>query len=381
MKIKQHFAASASGVAMLILFCCTSCKKENISGTPVSSSDSSDVRLKNINTKVLFGSPVNNNFTDTAYTNITLREFSAGQSLWYARYGGWLSQFTYDFTNFNAVVNWLLQNGKAAQMHMLIGPNQYMPEWLVTGTWTNAQLDTLLLRMIYAIMDANDNKNNVDVWNVVNEAFNYDNGFYQTDVIWNQLGWEADQSGLTGADKINTKHPVYIRKAFQYCREKTNNKLELRDYNIENNNPVYGWDDKHKGFYQLVKHMQNSGIPINAAGIQGHQETNNTGWLIQNNDLQTVVQKFKALGLDVYITEMDMACYNGWNSTVAQQQRSDYYNYTLQAIKGGATRIYTWGIKDGDPYWLTYNHPLLWDETYRRKQAYFGVAQALNDTK
>ena len=357
----------------------SSCKKQNFIAL-----NSSAENLLALNPRILAGSPINTDSINLipAYKSIVENEFSCGQSLWYARYGGWEGPYKYDFSTFDATVNWMKANNKSPMMHMLIGPNQYMPDWLLNNKWTNAQLDTLLKKMIYAFMDDNNNKNKVDVWNVVNEAFNYDNGFYQSDVIWNQLGYEKDKSGLTGADKINAKHPVYIRKAFQYCRDKTNRKLELRDYNIENNNPQYGWDDKHKGFYQLVKHMQNSGIPVNAVGIQGHHDINGIGWLTQNNDLQNTVAKFKALGVDVYITEMDMASgTQTWNAALAQQQKTDYYNYTLQAIRGGASRICTWGIHDGDTYWLTYEHPLLWDENYKKKPAYYGVRQALLDAK
>lgn len=381
MKSPQHLVGYLL-ILSAIVFYSTSCKKQAVSNTGVT--ETSTDQLQIINANVLVGSPVDIDSINLIpkYKNIVLTQFNCGQAKWYARYGGWNGPYDYDFNNFNGTVNWLAANKKSPMMHMLIGPDSYMPDWLLNKTWTKAQLDSMLKKMIYAFMDANDNKNKVDVWNVVNEAFNYDNGAYQAGMIWNQLGWENDKSGLTGADKINAKHPIFIRKAFQYCRDKTNKKLELRDYNIENNNSTYGFDDKHKGFYQLVKHMLNSGIPLDAVGIQGHHEISNINWLTQNNDLQTIVTKFKALGLDVYITEMDMASgTQTWNNTLAQQQKNDYYNYILQSINGGASRVCTWGISDGDPYWLTNEHPLLWDENYNKKPAYYGVKQALVETR
>ena len=46
-------------------------------------------------------------------------------------------------------------------------------------------------------------------------------------------------------------------------------KLELRDYGIE------FWDGskKARAFYQLVKHLVNSGVPLDAVGFQGHFRT------------------------------------------------------------------------------------------------------------
>ena len=39
--------------------------------------------------------------------------------------------------------------------------------------------------------------------------------------------------------------------------------------------------------------------------------------------------------------------------------------------------IVTWGLRDGDPYWLTNGHPLLFDEGLTRKKAYDGVREGL----
>lgn len=390
LRVKNWFVVlGLAGISVIFFSACGKSSNSTSTTAVVNAEDSSDVHLKNINGKVLIGSYIENKFADTAYANFAAKEFSAGQITWFAAWGGWPSENSYYFADFNAVVNWLKQNSISTHMHMLVGPNFYMPEWLVKGTWTNDQLDALLKNMIYSIMDANDNKNKVDVWNVVNESF-YDDGNYvtDTDTIWNRLGWEADQSGLSGVDKINAQHPVFIRKAFQYARDKTSAKLEYRDCGIESNNPAgypnstcLGGDKKHKAVYQLLKHMRNSGIPVDAVGIQGHRDIGNVDKLTQNNDLQNTIQKFKALGLEVYVTELDIGTAGQtWNDALAIQQKTDYYNYLLQAINGGASRIYIWGIADGsDPTWRTNEHPLPWDENYKRKPAYYGIVQALNN--
>ena len=97
----------------------------------------------------------------------------------------------------------------------------------------------------------------------------------QVKIIADELGANKEplrreiMKALATALDIAGDHPgAKTLRAYYAQLQKTNKKLELRDYNIENNNPQYGFDDKHKGFYQLVKHMQNSGIPIDAVGIQ-----------------------------------------------------------------------------------------------------------------
>ncbi len=365
-----------------ILLLLANCSKKS----PAPTSDPTDtlpnIGLKDINQRVLIGSPLEISRGNDKYQSIVKAEFSTGQSLWYPAWGGWVGENNYDFKEFNANINWMKANSISPTMHMLVGPDNYMPDWLLKRTWQKDQLDTMLRQMIYSIMNTNDNKMKVDVWNVANELFD-DDGTYRTNMMWRQLGWENDNSGLTGNDLINTKHPLFIRKAFTYCREKTNKKLELRDFNIESDNPTTQNYRKNKALFQLVKHMINEQIPIDAVGIQGHLSIGETAWIFDNNMLRETVKKYKSLGIEVYITELDFRTDNrSWNKTLSEQQKQDYYNYVKQAIEGGANRINFWGVQDGfDPFWLLTEHPLLWDENLEKKPAYFGVKMALEATK
>lgn len=338
--------------------------------------------LKNLNPRILIGAPLEISRGNEKYQGIIKTEFSTGQSLWYPAWGGWLAEKQYDFKEFNANVNWMKANNISPTMHMLVGPNNYMPDWLLNGNWQNTQLDSLLRGMIYNIMDTNDNKTKVDVWNVANELFD-DDGTYRTNMIWRQLGWENDKSGLAGDAKINTQHPIFVRKAFTYCREKTTKKLEIRDFNLESDDPTTQNYRKNKALFQLVKHMINDNIPIDAVGIQGHLSIGKNDWIFDKNMLRETVKKYKSLGVEVYITELDVRTDNrDWNARLAEQQKQDYYNYVKQAIEGGANHINFWGLQDGfDPFWLLTEHPLLWDENMEKKPAYSGVKAALEATK
>ena len=316
--------------------------------------------------------------------NIHSTEFNAGQALWYAGFGGWPADGTFNYEDFNAVVNWMIDNELSPHTHMLVGPNFYMPEWLLNTSWTNEELDTQLKILVQGIIASNDNKTKVDIWNIVNEVFNQD-GTYRSegDMLWNQLGFEVDNSGLKGDDLINLQHPVFIGKAFLYAREETDKTLEYRDYLIESTNPAHGWDKKHKAVYQLLKHLQNSDIPIDAIGIQGHYDIGNSDWILEDNRLAKVIEKFRTLNLEVYITELDIGSQELlWTNELAELQKDDYYSVVKQAVEGGASRIYVWGIQDGlDMGWRTNEHPLPWDETLDKKPAYSGIKAALEDTK
>lgn len=338
--------------------------------------------LKKANPAILVGSPlIPSSLEIEKYTDIVSAEFSAGQSLWYARWDGWLSESEYNFSNLNKVIDYMHENQITSQVHMIVGPDFYMPDWLLNGTWSNEEIDGLLKALIFAIMEVNDNKSKVDTWNVVNEAFDQDGGY--SEMFWNQLGWEDDASGLTGEDKINDKHPVFIRKAFEYSREKTASKLEYRDYLIESSDPANGWDKKQKAVFQLLKHMLNSNIPVDAVGIQGHHDIGKLDWVTRERGVKEAVEKFRSLGLEVHLTEVDIGTKDrSWSEALAIQQESDYYDYIKQAIQGGAKRIYTWGVQDGlDTGWRTNEHPLPWNENLEKKPAYSGILRALEESK
>ena len=338
--------------------------------------------LKDVNPRVLIGSPLEISRGNDKYYSIIKTEFNTGQSLWYARWDGWTGENVFNFSEFNNNVNWMKANNISPTMHMLVGPDTYMPDWLIKGNYNETQLDSLLKRMIYGIMDTNDNKTKVDVWNVLNELFD-DDGTYRTNMLWLKMGWETDNSKLTGDDKINARHPIFIRKVLQYCREKTNKKLELRDFGIESDQTSYEFYKKTKAVYQLVKHLQNENVSIDAVGIQGHLTIGKSAWVFENNALKEVVKKFKSLGIEVYITELDIRTDTQvWTKDLAQKQKEDYYNVVKQAVEGGATRIYFWGIQDDfDPFWLQKEHPLPWDANLDKKSAYYGVKEALQITR
>jgi len=53
---------------------------------------------------------------------------------------------------------------------------------------------------------------------------------------------------------------------------------------------------------------------------------------------------------------------------------------TSLLLKSGVEQLHTWGIADGvDKNWRDGTHPLLFDEAYQEKAAYYAVAEALSE--
>jgi len=330
------------------------------------------------------------------YTDFCNGEFNVGQATWGP--SRWSITGPSDFNEVNAVINWSKQQYDKVMAMLIVGPNNYMPSWFTTGNFTPEEMDVMLKNLITEIMNSNDNKSKVDVWCVANELFNED-GTYRT-MKWNDMGWEEDASGLTGNDQINLKHPVFVGKAFQYCRELTNALLELRDYGIENNDPQNPFLFKYKAFYQLVKHLQATNRPLDVVGIQSHimigkgtavgtAANMNADVPAQGYDgFKQAIKRYKESGLDVYLTELDIVSLlksgqpQPWTAALATQQKTDYYNIIKAAVESGVNLISLWGARDNnDIGWRLDQSPLLLDQYYHRKPAYYGVQKALFDLK
>lgn len=321
---------------------------------------------------------------------VLTRDFGLVQTTAYPAWGAWtgsgMNDVGFDISGANEVINWAKGQNKKTVVHLLAGSPTYFPAWLNGGNWSAAQLESLLDRWITFAVTSNGNATKVDYWNVVNEAFMWNGNYWDSSSVansnpWHKMGWEADKSGLTGTASVYAQHPVYIRRAFEIAKRLTQAKLEIRDYSIE------FWDDsrKSRAFYQLVKHLLNSGAPVHAVGLQCHFRTDMTyDWA----KLKRAVQEYKSLGLEVYITETDYGDTDpvaaagsahrnaAWDTLQAKQYRA----MVAAAVAGGAKWICLWGVGDNtNTYWRKGQSALLFDESYAAKYAYYEFRQGILD--
>jgi endo-1,4-beta-xylanase len=320
--------------------------------------------------------------SDSLNKAIFEREVNAGQVAWYPAWGGWAGVSTYDFSEINAEINYVDEQGIPVMMHLLFGPNTYLPEWFKNGSFTPEEMEMMMQDLVQSIMTSNSNGSKVDVWNVINEATSWDGDEWENSK-WLELGYEVDQSGLTGEEKIFDSIPLYIGKAFEYASQYTDGELEIRDY--LNDGIESRWDNselKTKAFYQITKHLVNKGTPIDAVGFQGHMNIDVPATFSRFTE---TVEKYKMLGLKVYITELDAEQNDQstqWNNEISEAQADYYYNYVKAGLDGGVDGIFTWGIRDDqDPWWRYEENPLLFDFNGNKKDAYYGVLDAFIDSQ
>ncbi len=360
-------------LCIIILFSvqCTGNKSsENNKANP------SDTTIKALADKAVILIGVRAFLKDSLQKAIVESEFNTSTRTCYPREINWAKD-TNKIENFNTGVNWLFDRGMKPMHHMLFGPSQYESMWVREIT-SPEELESLMEQRIRIIMEANGNADKVYVWNIVNESldWNKDNAgkyFGQDMVVWSRMGFEDDKSGLTGEDKINDKHPVYIRKAFEYAAKYAKGKLELRDNGCEKPGK------KALAFYQLAKHLQNSGVKLDGVGFQCHYNLEGDG-VMNIQALSEEVRKYRGIGLEVYFTEVDFGCKEvPWTPELAQRQKDEYKKIIKLALDEGVSQVHFWGLKDADEWWRGNENPLLFDENLKPKPAYFGVKEALKE--
>jgi endo-1,4-beta-xylanase len=183
-------------------------------------------------------------------------------------------------------------------------------------------------------------KGKIYAWDVVNEAFADGSTQHRSSVFQNRLG-----NG-------------FIEEAFRTARAADPGaKLCYNDYNIEDWNAA-----KTQGVYSMVKDFKSRGVPIDCVGFQSHFGSGGPP-----STFQTTLSNFAALGVDVQLTELDIA-----------QAGSTAYGNTVRACMNVArcAGITVWGVRDSDS-WRTGENALLFDGNGNPKPAYNAVLSAL----
>jgi endo-1,4-beta-xylanase len=278
--------------------------------------------------------------------------------------------------------------------HCLIFPNKYFPSWFSKSNYSSNELELIIEKFVSEVLNSNDNKHKVDVFNVINEIFAMGksggyrvSGNEKEDCKWMDMGFEKDMSGLEEEQKINNEHPIFVRKVFDVASKLTDAKLEIRDFNI-----AFG-GKKADGMYQLIKHLKNTGVRVDAVGFQCHL---NAGIDYNYESLRKNILRFIDLGVEVYITELDVGL-NLWGKGKKRKKVSDvikseddwewffeeqnkiYYNLVKTAKESGVKLISDWGFRDDIPYggWRKNQKAWMVNKDYSRKEAYYSVLKAL----
>ncbi|MFD7499635.1 endo-1,4-beta-xylanase [Streptomyces sp. NPDC059850] len=263
------------------------------------------------------------------------------------------SRGTYNWSGADRIVDFAEAHDMEVRGHTLVWHSQ-LPGWLTNGSWTADQLRTLMTDHITA--EAGRYKGRISHWDVVNEPFNEDGTFRQS-LFHSKLG------------------PSYIADALRAARAADPDaKLYLNDYNTD------GLGAKSDGMYNLVKSLKAQGVPIDGVGFQGHLILGQVPSTMKAN-----LQRFADLGVDVAVTELDIRMTLPATDAKLAQQKADYRAVTDACVAVSRCKgVTAWGFTDSDS-WIPdvfegQGAATPYDENYRPKPAYYGIAESLGWT-
>ena len=245
---------------------------------------------------------------------------------------------------------------------------------LVSPAEMNARMEWYIKSVLEHVAEWEKKNNNgehmVIAWDVVNEAAsdNATESRYLRDESSSK--WYAIYQDAT-----------FIVNAFRYA-----NKFAPKDVKLVYNDYGCASINKNKAICKIIDAIQAApDARIDAAGMQTHIGINDSP-----KDFERAVQNFLAKGINVQITEMDVA--NGASSYNAMKLKDCYYNYLTMFIrnrkqpgKNGIEGVTLWGVRD-EWTWLNSMHkghtqyPLLFKgKDYQCKPAYYGVIEAAKE--
>ncbi|MFF5077556.1 endo-1,4-beta-xylanase [Actinoplanes sp. NPDC000266] len=274
---------------------------------------------------------------DSTYTRILTTEFNSvtaeNEMKWDATEP---SQGRFTYTNGDRILNQGLAMGAKVRGHALLW-HQQQPSW--AQSLSGSALRNAAINHVTQV--ATHYKGKIYAWDVVNEAF-ADGG-----------------SGARRDSNLQRTGNDWIEAAFRAARAADPNaKLCYNDYNTD------GINAKSTGIYTMVRDFKSRGVPIDCVGFQSHLGAG------LDSTYQANLQRFADLGVDVQITELDVA--QGGN------QANVYAGVTRACMAvSRCTGITVWGIRDSDS-WRTGENPLLFDNSGNKKAAYTSVLNALN---
>ena len=186
----------------------------------------------------------------------------------------------------------------------------------------------------------------VPIWDVVNEAIDDSGGLRQS--IWHDA---------MGED--------FIDIAFRQARESAPGAvLVYNDYDIAWHGP------KSETLLPLLERLLARGTPIDAVGFQMHLFAK----FDQSNETRELFNAVAALGLDIYITELDVSM----EADDSEARQAAVYREVLSVCleQPRCKAIQIWGFTDMYS-WRGDFSPLIYDRAFQPKPAYFALQERL----
>lgn len=289
------------------------------------------------------------------------------------------SQDRFDFTESDALFAFAKGHHLQVRGHTLVWHNS-VPDWLKDGTGNgtgieSSQLDVrqLLIDHIHTVVGRY--RGRVHSWDVVNEAI---------------LPADGQQDDLRKSFWYDGIGPDYIEIAFRAAREADPHvRLSYNDYGVEYDNPEDS--ARRASILALLRRLQQRQVPLDAVGVQSHIKAGPQ--FLPGKGLTEFIETVRQMGLEVYITELDVNEDDLLFDEVKQRDEAiaaTYRDYLHVALANPAVKaVLTWGVSDRRT-WLNDgpthhrkqpNRPqrsLPFDRDYRPKDAFFAIRDSFD---
>jgi endo-1,4-beta-xylanase len=288
---------------------------------------------------------------DAVYAAAAARHFNYVTAEWEMKWDPiQKTQGVYDFSGADAIVGFAEAQGMRVKGHALVWHG-------ATPTWVES-LSPPELRIAFEDhirTVAGRYRRRVHAWDVVNEAI------------------DDSQSGLRSTVFSRGLGPDYVAEAFRLARRADPEaQLVYNDYGGE------GLNRKSNDVYALVKDLRARGL-VDGVGLQMHISA--TGFPAVA-DIRANIQRLADLGLQVNISEMDVRVrdVSGDLSAKLARQRQVYRDVVGACMAVPRCEAVTlWGFTDAHSWidgFFGPDDPLVFDEQYRAKPAFFGMEDA-----
>lgn len=280
------------------------------------------------------------------------------------------SEGVWNWERADKVADFCRQNGIKLRGHCLVWHSQFC-EWMLKdkkGKPVKKEVFYARLRdHIHTVI--NRYKDIVYAWDVVNEAMS-DGG----------RAWgNREENPYRQSQLYKLCGDEFIAKAFEYAHEADPNAiLFYNDYNAAT--PA-----KRDRIYNMVKKMQDAGVPITGIGMQGHYNIYGPS----EEDIDAALTKYSELVKHIHITELDVRCNEemggqlqfsrgkqaampGYIATLHEDQYARIFK-VFRKHKDVIDNVTFWNLCDRDSWVGVNNHPLPFDENLKPKKAYYAI--------
>eukprot|EP00833_Pecoramyces_ruminatium_P001983 jgi/Orpsp1_1/1176015/evm.model.c7180000056073.1 len=323
---------------------------------------------------------IKHQFNSMTYTNIMKPEFILDEAACLKNAENGSEEVALEFSNIVDGLDFAYKNNIHIRGHVLVWHKQ-TPDWFFRKGFDSnneyADVDTIYYRLEsfirqYLSFIQFNYPGVIDVWDVVNEAVEIDEGHYDNSTGWYTRTMTGNEESLW----YNLVGPDYVKKSFQIARKYAlpNVKLVYNDYNTFQVYP----HNKTKAIIELMNILREEDL-VDAIGMQSYI---GDSWP-SIEEYGKAIERFTEAGLEIQITELTITPPNveDWLEKQAEQYR-EVFEKIIEFINKGAniSSVTVFGLQDGYRFYSSDSTKTrLFDHDLQKKPNYYSIMEVLKE--